>query len=158
MLCAKEPMLLMRSATEQDFDAAIALLGACKLPHEDLHPGGMGEFIVAMESRSLLGVIGLERFGNVGLLRSLAVSPERRSAGLGGELVDALERRSRDAGVEALYLLTTTAADFFARRGYAIVPRAQAPASIQSTQEFSTLCPSQAVCLRKILNEPNGEP
>ena len=143
----------MRSATAADFPAVTALLAACKLPHEDLVPSSMQEFIVATEGQTAPGVVGIERFGYVGLLRSLAVTRERRNSGLGGELVDALERQSREAGVRTLYLLTTTAADFFVRRGFAIVPRAQAPAAIQSTQEFSTLCPSQAVCLRKILDE-----
>lgn len=142
----------MRPATETDFEAVVALLGACKLPHRDLGPRSMREFIVAGESGPAAGVIGLERFGDAGLLRSLAVTPERRGSGLGGELVDALEGAARAAGVRELFLLTTSATDFFARRGYAVVPRAQAPASIQSTQEFSTLCPSQAVCLRKILD------
>jgi amino-acid N-acetyltransferase len=149
-LRADEPVLLMRSATEADFQAVITMLGASDLPYEDLDPGSMQEFLVAVES-DVVGVIGLQRFGDVGLLRSLAVMPERRNCGLGAELVDALERRSRDSGLRHLYLLTTSAADFFMRRGYAIVPRAQAPATIQSTQQFSTLCPSQAVCLRKIL-------
>jgi amino-acid N-acetyltransferase len=145
-------MLLMRPASEADFEAVVALLEACKLPHRDLGPGSMQAFIVAGDSAPAEGVIGLERFGDVGLLRSLAVAPERRGSGLGGELADALERSARAAGVRELYLLTTSAAAFFARRGYAVVPRAQAPASIQSTQEFSSLCPSQAVCLRKILD------
>lgn len=141
-----------RIATEADFHSVITLLAASELPHEDLHLGSMQEFLVVTDGQTALGVIGLERFGDIGLLRSLAVDRERRAAGIGGDLVDALERRSRDTGVRMLYLLTTTAADFFARRGYAIVPRAQAPATIQSTQEFSTLCPAQAVCLRKFLD------
>lgn len=142
----------MRIATAADFEAVVALLGACRLPHQDLVPGSMQAFVVAGDSDLPMGVIGLERCGDVGLLRSLAVTPHRRGSGLGGELVDALERRARESGVRELYLLTTSAADFFARRGYAVVPRAQAPASIQATQEFSTLCPSQAVCLRKTLD------
>lgn len=142
----------MRIATKADFQSVITLLAASKLPYEDLHPERMQEFLVVTQGQFALGVIGLERFGDIGLLRSLAVDPERRNAGIGGELVDALERRSRDTCVRVLYLLTTTAADFFVRRGYAIVPRAQAPAALQSTQEFSTLCSSQAVCLRKFLN------
>lgn len=140
-----------RSATESDFPAVIALLTATGLPHADLDPASMQQFLVADFDQAALGVIGLERFGDDGLLRSLAVVPERRKSGIGGAFVDALERRAQDAGVRILYLLTTTAADFFTRRGYRIVPRAQAPAAIQATQEFSRLCPSQAVCLRKEL-------
>lgn len=111
----------------------------------------MLDFLVAEDGQAARAVIGLERFGDCGLLRSLAVQPQLRNAGLGGELVDALECQSRGAGVRAVYLLTTTAADFFTRRGYTVVARAQAPEVIQATREFSSLCPSQAVCLRKYL-------
>ena len=40
--------------------------------------------------RQILGVVGLECYGDVGLLRSLAVSPEVRGRGLGVKLVQAL--------------------------------------------------------------------
>ena len=60
----------------------------------------------------------------------------------------ALEAEAAAAGVDALYLLTTTAADFSAVRGHAETPRDEAPAEIRATSQFETLCPSTAVCLR----------
>lgn len=52
-------------------------------------------------------------------------------------------------GVETLYLLTTTAAGFFADRGYERVDRSVVPAPVRGTTQFSTLCPESATVMRK---------
>ena len=54
-------------------------------------------------------------------------------------------------GVHALYLLTTTAESFFEHRGYRRIDRAEAPPSIQSTREFSSLCPASSAFMIKRL-------
>ena len=71
------------------------------------------------------GIVGLERFGSVALLRSLAVAAELRGTGVGKALVAAAEEYAQTKNVQTLYLLTTTAADFFARLGYAPLPRSR---------------------------------
>ena len=98
-------------------------------------------------TRTCIGVVGLEVYGSNALLRSLAVEPQHRSRGLGAGLVDAIESEARRRGVTALYLLTTTAATFFERLGYAAHERAAVPPSIAATTEFSLLCPDTADCL-----------
>ena len=52
---------------------------------------------------------GLELFGDVALLRSLVVSSETRSSGMGTALVRHAESYALSQGVRTLYLLTTTA-------------------------------------------------
>ena len=66
-------------------------------------------------------------------------------------LVARAERHARERGARRIYLLTTTAADFFARLGYKRVEREQAPGSIRSTGEFSSLCPVTSVLMMKEL-------
>jgi len=84
-------------------------------------------------------------------LRSLAVASSRRSAGLGSRLVAHAERHAQDQGVKSLYLLTTTAEAFFQRRGYARIPRENAPAAIKDTKEFAGICPvSSAFMVKKL--------
>ena len=56
-----------------------------------------------------------------------------------------------EAGVETLYLLTTTAPEFFGERGYAEVNREEAPEAIRGSTEFADLCPTTATCMRKRL-------
>lgn len=63
----------------------------------------------------------------------------------------ALEGEAREAGARTAYLLTTTAADFFAARGYERVTRADVPLEIAGTSEFETLCPESTVAMRTSL-------
>ena len=55
-------------------------------------------------------------------------------------------------GVHELVLLTTTAAPFFARRGYQIIDRLDAPAGVQRSEEFRGLCPASAICMQRVLH------
>lgn len=89
--------------------------------------------------------------GKVGLLRSLAVKDAARGHGCGSELVKEAERHAAANGVEALYLLTTTAEEFFRSQGYVEMERASLPDAIQRTKEFSMLCPSSSVAMVKYL-------
>jgi len=61
------------------------------------------------------------------------------------------EQHARQCGVRRLYLLTTSAADFFARLGYKRLERDGAPAAIRTTSEFATLCPAGSVFMVKEL-------
>jgi hypothetical protein len=97
---------------------------------------------------------GLEVFGSVALLRSLAVAPEARGLGHGKTLVDSIEGYARGLGVTELYLLTTTARPFFESLGYALADRSAAPESIRATREFSSICPGSAAFLVKRLAAP----
>jgi protein-tyrosine-phosphatase len=97
------------------------------------------------------GVIGVEIHGNAGLLRSLAVTQDRRGTGIGAELVEQLERACREQGIGELVLLTQTAEPFFARRGYIRAERTDVSAPIRTSAEFRSLCPASATCMRKPL-------
>jgi amino-acid N-acetyltransferase len=137
----------------EDLPIVRALLQEAGLPNQDITTEHLSDFLVAAGGQSVLGVVGLERYGENALLRSLVVRPESRFTGLGKQLADTIEEHARRTGVETLYLLTTTAADFFARRGYEVIERRAAPPELQKTTEFSSLCPSQAVCMRRSLNQ-----
>ena len=137
-------------AQADDLPAIVSLLGACKLPADDLSEGILGNFVVAKSGDDLVGVVGLEVLGTTGLLRSLAVEPQWRGRKLGERLVAEGEARARDE-VGALYLLTTTAQAYLQRLGYEDVPRETVPEAIASHAQFRGLCPASAKCLRKML-------
>lgn len=140
----------VEAATAADLTVVRALLAAAQLPVDDLDaPADLG-FWVVREAGSVVGAIGLERFGDVGLLRSLVIAPARRDGGLGTALVRALERDARSAGVRVLVLLTQTAETFFRRHGYDAVDRAYAPDEVKASAEFRSLCPASAVCMVKL--------
>ncbi len=141
-------MATLRAAEPRDMDAIYALLEDSGLPTADL-PHARPEFIVACEGARIVGVGALERFGEAGLLRSIAVVPDRRGAGIGPMIVAHLEARARDSGLAELVLLTQTAKEFFECQGYRLIERSRAPASVQDSEEFRSLCPSSAFCLSK---------
>lgn len=128
-----------------------ALLGAHGLPVEDITATMLPDFVVATHGGEPCGVVGLQRAGDVALLRSLAVVHHARGHGLGAALVGLAEARAAEAGVRAVYLLTTDAAAFFARLGYAPVDRADAPEAIRATAQFSSICCSSATLMRKVI-------
>ena len=145
----------LRRACGADLPAIVALLERCALPTGDLNEALLAGFSVAErrdESGSqLVGVIGLERFGAGALLRSLAVAAEWRGGGLAARLVDWGEGTARAQGAVKAYLLTTTAADYFLRRGYAELARADVPSAVAGHAQFRSLCPASARCLARCL-------
>ncbi|GAB3665322.1 arsenic resistance N-acetyltransferase ArsN2 [Halopiger thermotolerans] len=146
--------ITLRPADERDRDQGLAyvesLLEAADLPSGDVREKPRA-FYVAVDGDERVGIGGLERYGSDGLLRSLVVESGARSNGYGSAICDALEERARADGVETLYLLTTTAAEFFEGRGYERIDRSDAPSAIRRTDEFADLCPSTATCLRRPL-------
>jgi amino-acid N-acetyltransferase len=52
-----------------------------------------------------------------------------------------------------IYLLTTTAPDFFAGLGFRRAGRKTAPPAIRATRQFATLCPASAVLMHLNLSE-----
>ena len=139
---APEPSL--RAARPDDWPGVEALLRACALPIDGA-ADHLADFVVADVAGRVVAVAGLETHGVAdGLLRSVAVSADVRSAGLGRALVDAVERLARGRALQRLHLLTTTAAPYFARRGFVARDRAHAPASLQASAEFRGACPASA--------------
>ena len=143
--------MTVEPARPSDLGAVARLLDAAALPHADLTPAHLAHFLVARDGDAVVGVVGMEPRGDAALLRSLAVAADRRGGGWATRLVDALEARAREAGVHTLYLLTTTAEGFFARRGYTAADRASVPEAIRSTEEFRGICPASAACMSRPL-------
>lgn len=139
----------IRTATAADLPAALELLRDAALPVADLCAERLA--LVAYQEQEIRGVIGLESFENLGLLRSLVVSREARGNRLGAALVSALEAMCRQRGVQGLWLLTIDADAFFEKRGYVVRSREAAPDAIRGTEEFSVLCPGDAVLMSKEL-------
>jgi N-acetylglutamate synthase-like GNAT family acetyltransferase len=127
------------------------LLAKCSLPTSDITSSYLEDFFGCGPERAPEGVVGLELYGAVGLLRSLAVSERCRGLGYGKALVAQAERHAQAKGAKELYLLTTTAERFFERLGYTRAPREAAPEAIRQTREFSGLCPASSAFMKKEL-------
>jgi len=148
--------IIVRDARQNDWGDVRQLLDEAGLPVADLGPEQLVDFLVAerpgTDQIETLGIIGLQRFNQTALLRSLVVSEHDRKSGLGRRLVTAVEANACCAGVKDLWLLTIDAERFFESLGYKMMSRESAPDSIRDTQEFSGLCPDGAYLMRKVLD------
>lgn len=140
----------MSKARVSQLDRVIALLAGDDLPHGDVRGKPEAFFVIEREG-TVIGAGGLEVFGSDALLRSVIVEQGHRGEGLGSALCDELEAFAHRSAIEAVYLLTTTAAAFFADRGYEVVDRRTAPDAVQETVLFAEACPADATCMRKRL-------
>jgi amino-acid N-acetyltransferase len=131
------------------FRAAVALLAVVGLPSSDLTEPQLEHFLFSGPRDAPTGLVGLELYGGVALLRSLAVTPDAQRSGLGSALVEQAEGYAYAHGVRSLYLLTTTARRFFERRGYRLTSRESCPDAIRSTSEFASLCPASSALMVK---------
>lgn len=138
--------LAFRDAVPADLPAVRALLDAAGLPSADVSYGAQ-ILLAAWDGAALAGVVGLEGHGRDGLLRSLAVAEGWRGKGVGAALAERAVDRAQALGFQGLYLLTSTAEPFFARRGFARVERAAVPPAVRGSSQFAGLCPSTTPCM-----------
>lgn len=103
------------------------------------------------ENDTVIGTVALEYGGSDALLRSLSVEANYRNKGIARRLVAFIETEARLQGVKNIYLLTTTAVDFFVKMSYQATQRTLAPKFVQLTSEFISLCPSSATLMKKFL-------
>jgi amino-acid N-acetyltransferase len=135
-------------AKPEDYREIRDLLSSANLPFEDVE-NGTGHFLLARKEEQLIGCIGLQICGEDALLRSLAVSEDQRNRGLGKTLTQEILEYASRLNVRKIYLLTTTAENFFRKYGFVVADRTAAPDAIRATSEFSSLCPSTAVLMSK---------
>ncbi|MCR6478470.1 arsenic resistance N-acetyltransferase ArsN2 [Variovorax sp. ZS18.2.2] len=130
-----------------------SLLRDAGLPESDLQEEHMEAFFVSRAGdEGILACVGLERFGETALLRSLAVRADARGHGVGDQALQTMEAFAASKGVNRLCILTTTAEPFFETRGFERCDRTALPASVQASSEFKSLCPASAVCMFKEIN------
>lgn len=141
---------LARPATVADWVAIERLLRECDLPLAGARDH-LASFLVFGRANELSGCAGLEHYGEIGLLRSVAIAPRMRRRGLAEALVRAQLAAAAARGMHSAYLLTTSAHDYFARLGFVDVPRDEAPQALQRSAEFQGACPASAILMRYAL-------
>lgn len=144
------PGITLGSARAEEEPQVLALLAASALPIEGVAEQFPAGYVVARQGERIVGAAGLERHGESGVLRSVAVHDGQRGAGLGVALTANRLLEARE--LEAVYLLTTTAAGFYGRFGFRPFPRDGVPPAVARSPEFSTICPASAACLK--LDQP----
>jgi len=140
--------LTIRPAAQSDLIQIQQLLKDSNLPFEDIAEH-IADFVVAEEGQNMIGVAGLEIHGKAGLLRSVAVTESHRSKGIGSLLYNQVVSQAQQKGLRELSLLTTTAEEFFGKKGFRKVKGETIPQYVKSTKEYQIFCASTAVCMKK---------
>lgn len=147
--------LVPEPARGYDLAPALELLQRSDLPEKGVAEA-FGHYFAVRDDGQLVALAGLEVHGEDGLLRSLVVDPAYRGQGLAAALVDAALERARRLKLRGVYLLTTTAHDYFVRCGFSDCPRTQAPEAIRESWEFSTGCPTTSAFMRRSVGPPGA--
>lgn len=143
----------LRQATPADWPAIETLLQAHGLPTAGAQDH-LATFVIAQSGPDIVGCAGVEPHGDVALLRSVAVAPGRHRQGIGRTMVSLVLEEARRRNFKAVYLLTTTARDYFAGHGFALVDRAAAPAALHRSAEFRGACPASADLMALVFPPP----
>ena len=137
-------------AKRADLDAIKALLEETGLPTAGVDDHWK-TFIVARDGDRIVGCGGSEAYQVAALIRSIAVKPEYRSHGVGRRLVRQLLDRLSSHGLREFYLLTTTAEEYFVKRGFKKIERDEIHPQLLASREMQDACPSTAVCMRLVM-------
>ena len=145
-----ERQIGIKESNSGNRQSIVTLLQSEKLPVEDL-PADLDNFFIALDYNNVVGAVGLEKYNNCGLLRSLVVNKDYRNEKIAGKLVTQLEERAKDLDVDCIYLLTETAPGYFTKKGYEKIKRGEVPADLQCSSEFSHVCPRSAIVMKKYI-------
>lgn len=139
--------LTLKRASDKDLYKAEDILKQNDLMYEDIRSNNI-ELFFAYKNNIFTGIIGLERFNNLGFLRSLVILEEYRKKGCGREICIGLLNYAKSKGIKEVYLLTTTAKNFFEKINFNLVKPEKIPKAIKNTGQFSYFCPDSAACLK----------
>jgi len=106
-------LVTIENASPVCLDDVLEILSQVSLPHDGVKEHFGGFLIARSGGGKILGCVGLERHGDLGLLRSAAVLPEYQGQWVGNKLVQELLKRAESEGVTEIVLLTTTAKEYF---------------------------------------------
>jgi amino-acid N-acetyltransferase len=135
-----------RAASSKDWVEIANILRAENLPLDGAQEQ-IVNFLIGMQEKKIVAIGGLEHYGSVGLMRSIAVLTEVQGQHYGVQMVQALCRLARKNRIDDLYLLTTTAQKYFARLGFVPLARDLAPAELMQSSQFQGTCPSSAILM-----------
>jgi N-acetylglutamate synthase-like GNAT family acetyltransferase len=136
--------------TSDDLERVQTLLRSNHLSFEDCG-NHLSNFIGIEQEDQVIAIGGFEHVGRFALLRSVAVDSQFRGLGLGSSLIKQILGQFRLLKVEAVYILTETADQYFSQFCFEALEREKLPLEIQTTQQCQALCPASAIAMRLVL-------
>lgn len=146
----------LRAATPSNWKAIAALLEASKLPLDGAHDH-LSNYLLATCGSEVVGIAGAEVYGDIALLRSVAIAPAFQHQGLGKLLVNRLLEEAKRCQIANVYLLSVTAPEFFEQYGFKRDSRDNAPDALKASKEFQGTCPDSAAFMSLTLIETQAK-
>lgn len=144
-------MIVFRRARPADFEVIKDILEKVGLMTDGIEQH-IDNFMVAEEGNIVIATGGLEIYGDVAILRSLAVLPEFQGRGIGDGLVRALINFAERRGVKKIFLYTRSAKPFFEKIGFLAVDSEELDKkSIKSLQVDQ--CANSSVLMKLDVND-----
>src|SRR5215813_6138922 len=150
-------VVAIEKASPAWLDDVLEILSQVDLPHDGVKEH-FGEFLIARSGGGkILGCVGLECHGEIGLLRSAAVLSEYQGQWIGNKLVRELLKRAASEGVTEIVLLATTARDYFQNKfGFKEARRSGYEKRLAASPEWNLPRCSSAVFMTLKLNPTAG--
>lgn len=104
-------------------------------------------FLVVTDQDGIFGCAGLERYGDTGLLRSVAVAPSERGQGHGQMLVEKLLLKAQEEGVRTVVVLAHQTEDFFRKFEFEQIRFDRLPAALKDSVEFKFASPDSTTAM-----------
>jgi N-acetylglutamate synthase and related acetyltransferases len=140
--------LAYRQAVEADREIIRSILTSQKLPSESIGTG-ITDFYLALDNNTVVGVAGFEYYGEDALLRSVAVPSQYQKKGIGFQFVDWMIALGKQKRLKSMVLLTETASNFFAKKGFSVVGRSSINnEALKKSSQFCGGCCSSAACMK----------
>lgn len=138
----------IRRAKNDDLEPVRKLLEVANLPLDGVTESFDSFILAEGNGIHVVGAAGLEVYGRVALLRSVVVAAEWQGYGVGRALTGEILSRAHARGIDDVYLLTTTAEQFFPAFGFVKVDRADVPGELQQSPELRGACPASATVMK----------
>ena len=142
--------VVFRQAVPKDWEAVRGLLGSCSLPIDGAQQH-FADFLPAFDDDALAACGGLECYGDVALLRSVAVAPAHRGRGLGRAVCSRIMESAKERDIRTLVLLTESAQAYFEKIGFLFVPRTMLPEQVNVSEELRGACPATAIAMLRFV-------
>jgi len=129
---------LIRKANKQDLGNLLEFLSRAKLGTDGLTDETVDYFLLLEnEDGTLRGTLGMEAFGENGLLRSLVVSPGQADKEI-FVLFDQMVQLAKEKGMHSLFLATnkSVALPFFELMGFQRMEREELPADFNHSEHI----------------------
>jgi len=143
----RPPLRTAVDISDARVEDVLTLLRVAGLPWEDLEDAPLDLLAARGHDGTVVGCVGIGWYGSQALLRSLAVTPESRGAGVASALVSLAIERARALGASDIFGVTTTAEKFLSRFGFVPIERADAAGDIAVASELRCSCPEEALVM-----------